>query len=84
MPKPNNLKQAVAELDNVLTDDDKEYIKKHDAISLHHTLGRWIRNEWGLWTGSPLKECLTKRGFNHPDDMSNHIIEEYIKHLNNQ
>ena len=51
---------------------------------MHDSLGRWIRNEWGLWTGSELKDELMGKGFNHPDDMSNYIIEEFIKYWNSK
>ena len=59
-----------------------EYLLENGAVSMHDSLGRWIRNEWGLWTDSELKNELNKKGFDHPDDMSNYIIEEFIKYWN--
>ena len=56
----------------------REYLKENGSVAVHHTLGRYIRNEWGLWTGSELKSELEKKGFTHPDDMSDYIIREYI------
>ena len=68
--------------DKELTDDDKEQLKQYPAIKFHHTLGRWIRNNFELWTTqSELKAWLIDKSFTHPDDMSNYIIEEYQKHL---
>jgi hypothetical protein len=81
---PKTLEEAVQQLDAMLSDDDKEYLMENGAISVHHTLGRWIRNEWGLWEDSELKESLEKEGFSHPDDMSNHIIERFIEKINNE
>ena len=79
---PTNLKEAIEELDKELPEDSKEYILEHGALSVHHSLGRWIRNTWGLWEDhSELKYNMIKLGFIYPDDISNFIIEEYIKHL---
>lgn len=82
---PTNLKESIKELDKELPEYDKEYLLKYGALSVHHSLGRWIRNAWGLWeNNSELKNNMVKLGFIHPDDISNFIIEEYIKHLKMQ
>ena len=81
---PKTVNEAISTLEKILSDDDKEYLLKNGAISMHSSLGRWIRNEWGLWTDSKLKDELKKKGFEHPDDMSNYIIEELIKYWNNK
>ena len=85
MNMPNNLLQAIEYLDKELTKQDKEYLLEHGALSVHHSLGRWIRNNWGLWDeeDNKLKVNLKKLGYEHPDDMSNYIIEQYIEHLKN-
>lgn len=82
---PSNLFEAVHELDKSLSQDDKEYLLENGALSVHHSLGRWIRNNWGLWNedDNELKANLKKLGFEHPDDMSNYIIELYIEYLKN-
>ena len=89
---PNNLEQAIEYLDKLLQEEDKEYLFKEyilqlekAALSVHHSLGRWIRNNWGLWNeeDNELKANLKKLGYEHPDDMSNYIIEQYLKHLKN-
>lgn len=84
IPVPKTIDEAISMLEKILSDEDREYLLKNGAISMHHSLGRWIRNEWGLWTGSELKNELKKKGFEHPDDMSNYIIEEFIKYWNNK
>ena len=63
--------------DKELTEADKKMLLKYPAIEFHHTLGRWIRNNFELWTTqSELKAWLIDKSFTHPDDMSNYIIEE--------
>lgn len=75
---PRNIEEAIARLDSLISMEDREYLKENGSVAVHHTLGRYIRNEWGLWTGSELKSELEKKGFTHPDDMSDYIIREYI------
>lgn len=86
IPVPKTVDEAISTLEKILSDEDREYLLKNRAISMHDSLGRWIRNEWGLWTGSELKDELMSmnKGLNHPDDMSNYIIEEFIKYWNNK
>ena len=79
---PNNLNEAIKALDEELVEEDKQYILENGAISVHHSLGRWIRNNWGLWTSSELKnEIRRETGLFDADDISNYIIKKYIKHL---
>ena len=80
---PNNLEEAIKELDKELFDEDKDYLLEHGALSVHHSLGRWIRNTWELWDDedNELKTSLKKLGYSHPDDMSNYIIEKYFEYL---
>ena len=58
-------------------------ISKDDLIRYHHGLGLWMRNNWGLWHGSPLRDAMRAMGFAHADDMSQALIEEYWNRLNN-
>ncbi len=80
---PNNIDECIDLLNSMITNEDKEYLIENGAISVHHTLGRWIRNNWKLWEDeeTDLKIALKKLGFNHPDDMSNYIIENFINYL---
>ena len=82
---PKNIEEAFAELDRMLQHDDKDYIVESGPISVHHSLGRWIRNNWELWDdeANDLKRIFTEIGISHPDDMSDHIIKWYIHHLKN-
>jgi len=60
----------------------------------HLGMGMWIRNNWGLWKGSRLKEYFNKKAverakkegreliFNpHPDNMSGAILSNYYEYL---
>ena len=52
---------------------------------LHHTLGRYIRNNWGFWDvnqKTELKAWFSNLGINHPDDMSSICIETYHRMVN--
>lgn len=83
---PNSLEEAYIELDNMLVKEDKGYIVECGALSVHHSLGRWIRNNWGLWEETPntLKSIFLEKNITHPDDISNYIIKSYIEHLKNE
>lgn len=48
----------------------------------HHGLGVWLRNRWGLWQDSELRQFFTKKGVEHPDDMSRIILISFHRHLN--
>ena len=84
IPIPKTVDEAVKTLGKIVSKEDRDYLLENGAISMHNSLGRWIRNEWGLWTDSELKNELKSKGFEHPDDMSNYIIEEFIKYWNNK
>ncbi len=78
---PTTLEEAHQALEKTL---DKETLQAIDAmgsedemIKFHFGLGRSLRNDWGLWKGSPLADDLRKKGFNHPDDMSSVILNTF-------
>jgi len=53
------------------------------STKYHHTVGRTIRNEFGLWKGAgacpvdeaPLYYWFHRHGLRHPDDMSAIVLE---------
>lgn len=53
------------------------------TIRLHHGLGTFLRNHWGLWRNSELKQYFQSKEIYHPDDMSDIILKSYHRHLNN-
>lgn len=83
MKIPKTIEDATLELISMINDEDKKRIKNKEisASSLHHTLGTWVRNNWGLWTGSILSEKLSNKGIVHPDDMSYELINNMIKSI---
>lgn len=84
---PQTIEECLAELDRLLSDKDKEYIKsigKDSIFKLHFSLGSDIRNRWKLWRNEPLlKHVAEKRGFESvlADDVSDEIINEYYEYL---
>jgi len=82
---PTNLSQCFDELDRMLSDNEKEDIKNIPNICLlHHGFGTYLRNKWGLWTGSVLSKQFKDHGVTHPDSMSAIILRLYNKKLNNK
>lgn len=81
---PETLSECFTALNQLLNIGEQDRImmsKEDDLIVYHHGLGRFIRNEWGLWAKGPLFKNLTDLGFIHPDDMSMAIIEAYRAHM---
>lgn len=78
---PVNLKDCFLQLDKILKPIDKEVIKNYksrgDMLGLHHGLGMWIRNNWGIWGGSRLQVYFGQRGFSEPDSVSSIILDGY-------
>jgi hypothetical protein len=85
---PQNLEDCFVQLDKILSEDDKNTIKKlankEETIQYHHGLGMWLRNNWGLWGGSRLQTYFLNGKINHPDDMSALILEYYYDWLNDK
>lgn len=85
-PTPRNLDECVEFLKHRIPADELEDFKnlpERRAIGIaHHKLGRHLRNNWGLWTGSSLKEWFVEQGVWHADDMSGIIIKSLHRSLN--
>ena len=82
---------------NYLTKDEKyEFLQTRILESpdegdfracAHHTLGMWIRNNFGLWftpQESPLVQWFWDRGLTHADDMSGIILSALYRHARGQ
>ncbi|MBC3539323.1 DUF6794 domain-containing protein [Rufibacter sediminis] len=86
--KPNSIEDSFLCLDRMFGDTAKyTFATLPEDIStfrLHHGFGTWIRNNWGLWGSSKLKQELTGLGFVHPDDMSSFLLKAYHRRLNNK
>lgn len=83
---PKNLDEAVSAIVEMMSSPkDQEYFKKAKDLSIYHTtLGRWIRNQWGLWgkDNPELKQWFLDKGITHPDDMSSIILSATQAKLN--
>lgn len=88
MNSPCNLDEAVVALGYVISSKDKELFQEWSeekfVSALHHSLGRWIRNNWGLWDErSKLHKWFKALGIWHADDMSGIIITSYYRETHN-
>ena len=82
---PKNLEDAHQELEKILKPEDIEKMKRgteKDMSSYHHNLGRWLRNNWGLWKGDRLSKYFNNIGVHHPDDISGIILDTFWCKLN--
>lgn len=87
IPIPRTLEETVPALDKMLNAEDRASLQTGDrekryrvATQLHHSLGQHLRNEWGLWTHSPLARHFREvHGIEHPDDMSGKILDHYAE-----
>lgn len=83
--KPRTIEEAMDAFPKIMSGDDLMDLvtsDKEDLITYHHDLGRWIRNNWGLWEQGPLFGFMKALGFKHPDDMSQALIHEYWTRMN--
>jgi hypothetical protein len=78
---PKDLGEAFLELDKELPEIDRKEMAalktRKDMLAYHHGLGTWLRNNWGLWSGSRLQKYFTDKGIGHPDDMSSIVLFYY-------
>ena len=84
---PEDIEDCFTELETMLHPDMIEEMRsgdEDDMIMYHHGLGRWIRNNWGLWSGSRLFDYLYELGLHHPDDMSDIILHSFWRYLNDR
>ena len=84
--KPSSIDESFLYLDQMFDDTAKyTFVTLPEDIAtsrLHHGVGRWIRNNWGLWGSGQLKTELIDSGFVHPDDMSSVLLKAYHRKLN--
>ena len=82
---PVSLEDVFVELKKMLRPKVLKEMKKGtegDMVQYHMGLGRWMRNNWGLWDGSRLAKYFNGLGIYHPDDMSGIILDTFWCHLN--
>lgn len=84
---PPDLDSCLVTLEHELSTELQAEMKagtETDMIRYHFSTGMWMRNEWGLWSGSRLSRWFNDRGIFHPDDMSGIILTSFWRHLNDQ
>ena len=84
---PKDLEDCFVELKKMLPSKLMKKIKSREEFNIaeyHHGLGTWIRNSWGLWGGSRLRDYFQNIGIHHPDDMSSIILLSFHRHLNDE
>lgn len=77
---PADIVQAMACLDTHWSAKNKAAfaaLPVKQVIMTHMSMGMWIRNNWGLWRGGPLRDFFVARQISHPDDMSVAILDAY-------
>lgn len=82
-PIPNTLEEALAILEDILPSQYKAFLKRISedkfCSDMHHTIGRWLRNNWHLWKGGELSKWFNQYGIEHADDMSELIFKMYYR-----
>lgn len=86
--QPSNLEECFVALSKLLSKDELQFILDSDDEKImhqyHSNLGRYIRNEWGLWSGSKLRSYFENLGLRHPDDMSGLILCSFWRRLHDK
>ena len=83
---PHTKNEAFAQLDAMLSEEDKSAIMNGDPFEFHFTLGMWIRNNWIYQQEEEDVKRLgkafrTEMLFFEADDLSMKIIEYYQRYL---
>lgn len=84
---PKNLDECFIEIDKILNSKDTKELKdgaEEEMCMEHHSMGRHLRNRWGLWQESHLAEWFKEKGIHHADDMSGIIFTSYWRYLNSK
>jgi hypothetical protein len=88
MKTPDNLDECLEALPKLLGKTDTAIFKNTPENEIpfryHSGLGRWIRNQWGLWQSSRLAVHFKSMGITHADDMSGIILHAWHRTLNNK
>ena len=83
---PHTKQEAFAQLDEMLSEEDKGELANGDAIKFHFSLGLWIRNNWIYQQDEEDVNRLAKAFRTDfivfdPDSLSEKIIESYQRYL---
>ena len=83
---PQTKNEAFAQLDAMLSEEDKNAIMNGNPFEFHFSLGLWIRNNWIYEQDEEdvkrlAKAFRTEVFFFEADDLSMKIIEYYQRYL---
>ena len=83
---PKTKREAYAQLDGMLSEEDKSTIMNGDPFEFHFSLGMWIRNNWIYEQEEEdvkrlAKAFRTEMLFFEADELSMKIIEYYQRYL---
>ncbi len=83
---PKTKREAYAQLDEMLSEEDKKAIMNGDPFEFHFSLGMWIRNNWIYEQEEADVKHLVELFSNDPefwfaDELSGDIIKDYKRHL---
>ena len=83
---PQTKNEAFAQLDSLLSEEEKSELVKGDPIEFHFSLGMWIRNNWIYQQEEEDVKRLAKAFrtdllFFEADELSGKIIEYYQRYL---
>jgi hypothetical protein len=91
---PTTFEEAVSGMTHIISvmrEEDKDYLINQKtaelfAASLHHNIGRSIRNNWMLWdkTSPLVRHFEIRYGVTHADDISGIVIMCTWQFLNSQ
>ena len=85
---PKNVDEAIFHLSFTWPEDRQmvfKYKPEDKAVAEQHFFaGLDMRNNWRLWTGSPLADYFKAQGIYHPDDMSAIVLRSFHRNLNRQ
>jgi hypothetical protein len=80
--RPSSVDEAVRILEGVLGEDACQQIartREEELVGLHFSVGRIIRNEFGLWADN--HDLLSATGATNADDASLVILQALHRHL---
>lgn len=79
---PTNLEDILDYLDKSVSKEDKAEFLKSKLGSFHNSIGRAMRNDWGLWDqNSEISQWFLSIGIWHADDMSGIILDSFRRRL---
>lgn len=81
---PRDLDDALVELDRILPSHEKLLMRlgsEEDMNRWHFGVGVWLRNNWGMWSGSRMSRFFNGLGIVQADDMSGIIFTSYWRSL---